>query len=80
MEDAEGDGGTRWGGVEEGEVLKDDNLFDDVVIVFFACFLLFGVKMELDGNYFFDKENINAMCGFWYIVAILVRIPVVYQN
>ena len=51
-------------------------------IVAFLLFLLaYKAEYSSDGNCgFFDKENSEAMRGFWCLVVILVHIPQAYQN
>ena len=50
-------------------------------VVLFLCFtLLWKAKLTDDTGHFFDKNNSNAMRGFWCFIVILVHTPVVYQN
>ena len=47
-------------------------------------FLLFDILLKAQllsvNNNFFDKNNSQAMRGFWCIVVVLVHVPLIYQN
>ena len=50
------------------------------IVLFFAGTLLIGIELKSDNEHFFDKQNSNAMRGFWCLTVILVHVPIAYQN
>lgn len=50
------------------------------IVIVLASIILMKISYNQQNNRFFDKENTNAMRGFWSLIIILVHIPVVYQN
>ena len=50
------------------------------IVIVLASIILMEISYNQQNNRFFDKENTNAMRGFWSLIIILVHIPVVYQN
>lgn len=55
------------------------NLIMVCLVTFLATVLIVGAKKQSDGQ-FFDKDNTNALRGFWCLVVVLVHIPLSYQN
>lgn len=51
-----------------------------IIMLFLAFELLYKAKYKPDGNHLFDKQNSDAMRGFWCLIVILVHIPAAYQN
>ncbi len=51
-----------------------------LIMLFLAFELLYKAKYKSDGTHLFDKQNSNAMRGFWCLIVILVHIPTAYQN
>ena len=51
-----------------------------IIVLFLLCELAVGAKFEQNSSHFFDKENSNAMRGFWCLIVILVHIPSAFQN
>lgn len=51
-----------------------------LIVLFLAFELLYKAEYISDGSYLFDKQNSNAMRGFWCLIVILVHIPATYQN
>ena len=51
-----------------------------LIVLFLAFELLYKAEYRTDGTHLFDKQNSNAMRGFWCLIVILVHIPTVYQN
>lgn len=51
-----------------------------LIMLFLTFELLYKAKYSLDVVHLFDKQNSNAMRGFWCLIVILVHIPVPYQN
>lgn len=51
-----------------------------LIILFLTMTLLMNARYKLNGDHFFDKQNSNAMRGFWCLIVILVHVPVAYQN
>ena len=51
------------------------------VLGFLGITLLAGLKVT-DGRstHFFDRDNTNALRGFWCLVVMLVHVPSLYQN
>ena len=60
--------------------MLDDYIFMIILAIFLVCLLLVGARMSTGWNTFFNKENSNAMRGFWSLIVILVHIPAAYQN
>ena len=50
------------------------------IVIALMSTMLVGINYSQQDNRFFDKENTNAMRGFWSLIIILVHIPSVYQN
>lgn len=52
-----------------------------VIVGLFLVFeLVWKSKYTTDNGHLFDKQNSNAMRGFWCLIVILVHIPTIYQN
>lgn len=51
-----------------------------LIMLFLAFELLYKAEYMPEGNHLFDKQNSNAMRGFWCVIVILVHIPAAYQN
>lgn len=51
-----------------------------LIVLFLAFELLYKAEYTPDAIHLFDKQNSNAMRGFWCLIVILVHIPVAYQN
>lgn len=51
-----------------------------LIVLFLAFELLYKAEYISDGSHLFDKQNSNAMRGFWCLIVILVHIPAAYQN
>lgn len=51
-----------------------------LIMLFLAFELLYKAKFRPDGYHLFDKQNSNAMRGFWCLIVLLVHIPAAYQN
>lgn len=52
-----------------------------IFLVFVLASILFtGMRYTIPNDGFFDKENCNALRGFWCLIIVLVHIPVSYQN
>lgn len=49
------------------------------IVLFLAAVLVIGTQKQED-SHFFDKENTNALRGFWCLIVVLVHIPLLYQN
>ena len=49
------------------------------IVCFLVAVLVVGTKKQED-SHFFDKENTNALRGFWCLIVVLVHIPLLYQN
>ena len=49
------------------------------LVLFLVAVLVVGIQ-EQENNHFFDKENTNALRGFWCLIVVLVHIPLLYQN
>ena len=63
-----------------GGVKKNANKLDnDGPCIFLVSILIVGSKKQED-NHFFDKENINALRGFWCLIVVLVHMPLLYQK
>lgn len=50
------------------------------IVLFLTFELLFKAEYIPNTAHLFDKQNSNAMRGFWCMIVILVHIPTVYQN
>lgn len=55
------------------------NLIMIGLVLFLVSILIVGSKKQED-NHFFDKENTNALRGFWCLIVVLIHIPLLYQN
>lgn len=51
-----------------------------LAVLFLAFELLYKAEYRPDAARLFDKQNSNAMRGFWCLIVILVHIPMAYQN
>lgn len=51
-----------------------------LIVLFLAFELLYKAEYTPDAIHLFDKQNSNAMRGFWCLIVILVHISVAYQN
>lgn len=51
-----------------------------LIMSFLAFELLYKAEYRPECYTLFDKQNSNAMRGFWCLVVILVHIPASYQN
>lgn len=38
------------------------------------------VQISDTDSHFFNKENSNALRGFWCLIVVLVHVPGAYQN
>ena len=50
------------------------------IMLFLAFELFYKSEYRTDAAHLFDKQNSNAMRGFWCLIVILVHIPASYQN
>ena len=59
-------------------------MLDSGIMIAILAFLLFDIlykaRLVPVNEHFFDKNNTQAMRGFWCMVIILVHVPGVYQN
>ena len=51
-----------------------------LIILFLIFDILYKAKIVPVNEHFFDKNNTQAMRGFWCMVIILVHVPTMYQN
>ncbi|WP_170830738.1 acyltransferase family protein [Pseudobutyrivibrio sp. ACV-2] len=51
-----------------------------LALIFLLVDILYGIKVSEVNSSFFDKNNTQAMRGFWCLVVIFAHIPVSYQN
>lgn len=51
-----------------------------ILVAFLVYILLYNIKFSSSTDHFFNKEDCNALRGFWCIVIILVHVPYSYQN
>lgn len=49
------------------------------IMAFLGFELIIGAK-TIDDTHFFNKDNTNALRGFWCLIIILVHVPAAYQN
>lgn len=42
------------------------------LVLFLVAVLVVGIQ-EQENNHFFDKENTNALRGFWCLIVVLVH-------
>lgn len=56
------------------------NLIMFCILIFLGLTLLMGAQISDTDGHFFNKENSNALRGFWCLIVILVHVPVAYQN
>lgn len=56
------------------------NIIMFAIVMFLAVTLLAKARVKESGEHFFDKDNSNALRGFWCLIIVLVHIPVLYQN
>ena len=56
------------------------NLIMFCILIFLGLTLLMGAQVSDTDSHFFNKENSNALRGFWCLVVVLVHIPAAYQN
>ena len=51
-----------------------------LIVLFLAFELLYKAEYRPDDTHLFNKQNSNAMRGFWCLIVIFVHIPAAYQN
>ncbi|WP_170830739.1 acyltransferase family protein [Pseudobutyrivibrio sp. ACV-2] len=51
-----------------------------LALIFLLVDILYGIKVSEVNISFFDKNNTQAMRGFWCIIVMFVHVPASYQN
>lgn len=50
------------------------------LVIFLGGILSLNSQYRPTGEHFFDKNNSNALRGFWCLIIVLVHVPIAYSN
>lgn len=56
------------------------NLVMITIVIFLVATLVIKTSFREGEKHFFDKDNSNALRGFWCLIVVLVHVPELYQN